>query len=274
MSESAAFRRKSAEELAVMAVAGSVLGACLDHVASLVQPGISTDELDRASEAFIRDHGCVPSFLGYRGFPKSICISVNDEAVHGIPGRRLLNDGDLVSLDCGVILDGWQSDSGMSVVCGQCDAHTDRLIATAIGALEAGIAEAVVGNHIGNISAAIGAVIHAAGFSPLDGHGGHGIGRHMHEPPFVANHGRPGTGNELRPGLVLAIEPIVNAGTARYRLLDDGWTVVTADGKRSSYAEHTVAIALDGPIVFSRRASERAAAGPTAQAPPMSGSGG
>jgi methionyl aminopeptidase len=256
----AAFRRKTDEELASMAVAGGVLADCLDHVASLVRPGVTTAELDHATEMFIRDHGCTPSFLGYRGFPKSICISVNEEAVHGIPGPRVISDGDLVSLDCGVIFEGWQSDSGMSVVCGDGDAQTDRLVATAALALEAGIGQARAGNRIGDISAAIGGVIRAAGFAPLDGHGGHGIGRRMHEPPFVANDGVPGTGNELRPGLVLAIEPIINAGTPRYRVLDDGWTVVTADGRRSSYAEHTVAIGPDGPLVFSRRHSERQAA--------------
>jgi methionyl aminopeptidase len=254
----AAFRRKKPDELAVMAAAGRVLADCLDHVASLVRPGITTAELDHATETFIRDHRCTPSFLGYRGFPASICISVNDEAVHGIPGPRVIADGDLVSLDCGVILDGWQSDSGMSLVCvdGEADGVTEQLIAAAAVALEAGIAQAQPGNHVGDISAAIGAVIRDAGFFALDNHGGHGIGRSMHEPPFVANDGVPGTGNELKPGLVLAIEPIVNAGTPRYRLLADGWTVVTADGSRSSYAEHTVAIGSEGPVVYTRRASE------------------
>jgi len=250
------FRRKRPEEIAVMARAGIILGDCLDHIAGLVRPGITTGELDEQTEAFIRDHGCTPSFLGYRGYPKSICISVNDEAVHGIPGRRVIADGDLVSLDCGVILDGWQSDSGMSVVCGEPDEESTRLMEATRLALEAGIEAARPGNRIGDIGAAVSAVVRPYGFSLLLDHGGHGIGQRMHEPPHVPNEAIPGTGNEIRAGLVLAIEPIVNAGTGRYRVGEDEWTVSTADGRRSCYFEHTVAITEDGPRVLSRRRSE------------------
>jgi methionyl aminopeptidase len=254
-----AIRRKRPAELEIMARAGVILGDCLDQVASLVRPGITTLELDEAAEAFIRDNGCVPSFLGYNGtYPASICVSVNEEAVHGIPGPRVVADGDLVSLDCGLILEGWHSDSGLSVVCGEADEETARLMEATSLALDAGISAAQPGQRIGDISTAIGRVISDHRFSALDGWGGHGIGREMHEPPHVPNQGRPGHGNELKPGLVLALEPIVNAGTAKYLVIDDGWTVVTADGRRSCYFEHTVAITEDGPVVYSRRRSEAA----------------
>ncbi len=253
----ATFRRKRPEEVAIMAAAGVILGDCLDHVAGCVRDGVTTGQLNVEAEGFIRNHGCTPSFLGYNGFPSSICISVNDEAVHGMPGPRVIRDGDLVSLDCGLILDGWQSDSGMSLVCGgDADEESARLLEVTRRALEAGLDAARVGNHIGDIGAAVQGVVHPAGFSLLDGHGGHGIGRAMHEPPHVPNTGIRGQGNEIRPGLVLAIEPIVNAGTSRYRLHADGWTVSTADGRRSCYFEHTVAITEEGPRVLSRRRSE------------------
>jgi methionyl aminopeptidase len=256
-----AIRRKRPEEIEVMARAGVILAACLEDVASRVAPGITTAELDDAAERFIREHGCVPSFLGYNGYPRSICISVNEEAVHAIPGERVIEKGDLVSLDCGVILDGWQSDSGMSLVCGgEPDAESGRLLEATERALEAGIAAARPGNHVGDIGAAVAATVEPYGFSLLRDHGGHGIGRAMHEPPHVPNEGVAGHGNELREGLVLAIEPIVNAGTGLYRTEPDGWTVVTADGRRSCYFEHTVAITADGPRVLTRRSTERVAA--------------
>jgi len=253
-----AFRRKRPEEIAVMARAGRILADCLEHVASLVAPGVTTGQLDIAAETFIRDHGCTPSFLGYHGYPASICISVNEESVHGIPGARVVEPGDLVSLDCGVILDGWQADSGMTVGCGPLDAESQRLVAVTREALRRGIAAAQPGGRIGDIGAAISEHVHAAGFSLLRDHGGHGIGRQMHEPPEVGNAGVRGQGTAINPGLVLAIEPIVNAGTGNYRVRDDGWTVETADGRRSAYFEHTVAITEDGPQVLTLRSDERA----------------
>jgi methionyl aminopeptidase len=257
-----AFRRKRPEEIAVMARAGRILADCLDHVASQVAPGVTTEQLDVVTETFIRDHGCTPSFLGYHGYPRSICISVNEEAVHGIPGDRVILPGDLVALDCGVILDGWQADSGMTVGCGELDAESLRLIEVTREALAAGIAAAQPGGRMGDIGAAISEVVHAAGFSLLRDHGGHGIGRHMHEPPEVSNTGVRGQGTPLNPGLVLAIEPIVNAGGGAYRVCDDGWTVQTADGRRSCYFEHTVAITAEGPQVLTLRAAERAGTAP------------
>ena len=256
-----AIRRKRPEEIEVMARAGVILAACLEHVAAAVRPGITTGELDGVAESFIRDHGCTPSFLGYNGYPRSICISVNEEAVHAIPGGRVVEEGDLVSLDCGVILEGWQSDSGMSLVCGGRPDEESALLLEATGrALEAGIAAARPGNHVGDIGAAVAAAVKPYGFSLLRDHGGHGIGRAMHEPPHVPNEGVPGQGNELREGLVLAIEPIVNAGTGLYRTQPDGWTVVTADGRRSCYFEHTVVVAAEGPRVLTRRSTEQVAA--------------
>ena len=248
-----AIRRKRPEDIEVMSRAGTILADCLDHVATQVRPGVTTADLNIVADTFIRDHGCTPSFLGYLGFPASICISVNDEAVHGIPGPRVIADGDLVSLDCGVILDGWQSDSGLSLVCGTADEESTRLIEATSSALDAGIGAAQPGNHIGDIGAAISATIRRFGFQLLLHHGGHGIGRQMHEPPHVPNDGAPGWGNEIRPGLVLAIEPIVNAGTGRYRIDSDGWTVRTEDGRRSCYFEHTVAVTEEGPQVLTLR---------------------
>jgi methionyl aminopeptidase len=255
-------RRKRPEEIEVMARAGRILADCLDHVASEVRPGITTGALDAVAETFIRDHGCTPSFLGYQGFPRSICISVNEECVHSVPGSRVIEEGDLVSLDCGLVLDGWQSDSGMSLACGEADEVTARLLEVTREALYRGIAAATPGGRIGDIGAAVSAHVEAAGFSCLRDHGGHGIGRAMHEPPEVPNRARPGWGNEIKPGLVLAIEPIVNAGTGAYRILDDGWTVVTGDGLRSCYFEHTVAIEASGPRVLTLRRDEVPAALP------------
>ena len=252
----AVFRLKQPQEIEVMHRAGRILGACLDAVAGAVRPGITTADLDGVADGFIRDHGCIPGFLGYRGFPKSICISVNEEAVHGIPGPRVLRDGDLVSLDCGLILEGWWADSGMTVVCGTGDPELERLIAVTRAALYLGIAQARAGNHIGDIGHAVQAHVEANGFSIVRDYGGHGIGRNMHEPPHVPNHAEPGTGNLLKPGYVLAIEPIVNAGRPEVVVEDDGWTVVAADGKNSCYSEHTVAITESGPVVLTAREGE------------------
>ena len=237
-----------------MRAAGAVLGACLAHLASITRPGLTALDLDREAETFIRDHRCVPGFLGYDGFPNSLCVSVNEEVVHGIPrASRVLRDGDLVALDCGLILDGWWADSGLSVACGETPAEVRRLIDVTREALDRGIAAAWPGNHIGDIGAAVQEHVERNGFSIVREYGGHGIGRDMHEAPHVPNHGAPGTGNLLKPGYVLAIEPIVNEGSPSVRLLDDRWTVVTGDGRRSCYFEHTVAVTPDGPEVLTLR---------------------
>ena len=255
------FRLKRPDEIEKMRAAGRILGACLSHVASRVRPGITTEDLDREAETFIRDHGCIPGFIGYNDFPKSICISVNDEVVHGIPGPRVLREGDLVSLDCGLILDGWWADSGLSVACGEASPEVRRLIDVTREALERGIAAAQPGNHIGDIGHAVQTYAESQGYSVVRQFVGHGIGRNMHEPPQVPNYGRPGSGNLIKPGYVLAIEPMVNVGTPDVHIVEDGWTVVTDDHALSCYAEHTVAVTEHGPEVLTVRPEATVPAG-------------
>lgn len=248
-----AFRLKRPEEVEKMRVSGKILGACLAHLAAAVRDGITTLDLDHQAETFIRDHGCTPGFLGYQGFPNSLCVSVNDEVVHGIPGPRVIRDGDLVSLDCGLILDGWWADSGLSVGCGEVSPEVTELIDVTREALERGVAQARPGNHIGDIGHAVQTYAEAHGYSLVREYVGHGIGRNMHEAPQVPNYGEPGTGNELKPGYVLAIEPMVNLGGPQVRVLADDWTVATVDGRLSCYFEHTVAITENGPEVLTLR---------------------
>jgi methionyl aminopeptidase len=247
------FRLKRPDEIEKMRVSGKILGACLARLASSVRAGLTTLDLDREAETFIRDHHCIPGFLGYQGFPNSLCVSINHQVVHGIPGPQVISDGDLVSLDCGLILDGWWADSGLSVACGEASPEVQRLIDTTRQALDLGIAQARPGNHIGDIGAAIQTFVEANGYSVVRQYVGHGIGRDMHELPQVPNYGRPGTGNLIKPGYVIAIEPMVNVGRADTRVLDDDWTVVTADGSLSCYFEHTVAITESGPEVLTLR---------------------
>jgi methionyl aminopeptidase len=247
------FRLKRPDEIEKMRASGKILGACLTQLASSVRAGMTTLDLDQEADTFIRDHHCIPGFLGYDGFPNSLCVSINEQVVHGIPGPQVIHDGDLVSLDCGLILDGWWADSGLSVACGEPSAQVRRLIDVTREALDRGIAAARPGNHIGDIGAAVQEFVEANGYSVVKQYVGHGIGRDMHELPQVPNYGRPGTGNQLKPGYVIAIEPMVNAGRAETRVLDDDWTVVTADGKLSCYFEHTVAITESGPEVLTLR---------------------
>lgn len=254
------FRLKKGEEIEKMSRAGVILGQCLEHLASLVRPGVTTLDLDKAADTFIRDHGCIPGFLGYYDFPNSLCVSVNDEVVHGIPGPRVIRDGDLVSLDCGLILDGWWADSGLTVPCGEVSAEARKLLAVTEEALRRGIDAARPGNRIGHIGHAVQSYVEAQGFGVVRQYVGHGIGRNMHEPPQVPNYGRPEHGNVLKPGYVLAIEPMVNAGSPEVRVLEDQWTVVTVDRRLSCYFEHTVAVTEEGPRVLTRRPSELARA--------------
>ncbi|MGC8460450.1 MAG: type I methionyl aminopeptidase [Candidatus Dormibacteria bacterium] len=251
------FRLKKPDEIARMARSGEILGACLEHVATHVAPGVTLNTLDREAETFIRDHGCIPGFIGYDGFPKSICISVNNEVVHGIPGERVVQDGDIVSLDCGLILDGWWADSGLTVPCGNVEPGMQKLIDVTQEALYRAIEVARPGAHIGDIGHTVQTYVESHGYAVVKHYVGHGIGRDMHEPPQVPNYGKPGTGNELKPGYVIAIEPMVNKGRDAVRTLEDNWTVVTQDGSWSAYAEHTVAITEDGPHVLTVRPSER-----------------
>ncbi|MCZ4560683.1 type I methionyl aminopeptidase [Rhodococcus sp. IEGM 1401] len=253
---------RSAGELDAMAAAGAVVGAALVAVRAAAVPGVSTLELDRVAEAVIRDAGAVPSFLGYHGFTGSICSSVNDRVVHGIPSAdELLVAGDLVSIDCGAVLDGWHGDSAWTFGVGDI-IEADAMLSEATRlSMEAGIAAMLPGNRLTDVSHAIESGTHAAEqahgrkYGIVDGYGGHGIGREMHMDPFLANEGAPGKGPELVVGSTLAIEPMLTLGTYETDILDDGWTVVTTDGSRSAHWEHTVAVTEDGPRILTLRPS-------------------
>jgi methionyl aminopeptidase len=234
---------KSADDLSRMRDAGRVVRTVLDEVAAAAIAGVSTGELDRLAEARTLALGAVPAFKGYLGYPASICISVNDEVVHGIPSEsRILRDGDLVGLDFGAILGGFHGDAAETVLVGRGSPEAERLLAATREALAAGVAAALPGGRVGDIGAAVQRSAEGSGFSVVREFVGHGIGRKLHEPPQVPNFGDPGTGAWMRPGLVLAIEPMVNAGLPGIRTLGDGWTAVTEDGSLSAHFEHTVAI--------------------------------
>jgi methionyl aminopeptidase len=243
---------KTVEEIARMRRAGRLAAQAIRQVARAVAPGVTTAHLDRIGDAYIRDHGGVPSFKNYRGYPASICVSIDDEVVHGIPGPRVIAEGAVVSIDLGVLLDGFHADVATTVVAGEAPPEVRRLLVTTRAALEAGIAAARPGATLGDVSWAIQSVVEAAGFSVVRDFAGHGIGRALHEDPQVANVGRRGTGPILQVGMTLAIEPMVNMGGAEVTIDPDGWTVRTADGSRSAHAEHTVAITADGPEVLTR----------------------
>jgi methionyl aminopeptidase len=243
---------KTAEEIAAMGRAGAILGALFDAIRAQIEPGRTTGELDAFGEQFITSHeGAIPAFKGLYGFPASLCISVNEEVVHGIPSRkRVLEEGDLVSVDGGVRLDGWFADAAVTFPVGDVDALTETLLRTTQAALADGIAAAVPGNRLGDVGYAVQSRAEKDGFSVVRDLVGHGIGREPHEEPQVPNFGRPGKGLMLQAGMVLAIEPMVNAGVAGVRTLADRWTVVTADKKKSAHFEHTVAITENGPRIL------------------------
>ncbi|MBE1575932.1 type I methionyl aminopeptidase [Amycolatopsis roodepoortensis] len=248
---------KSAAELDVMRESGRVVAQTLRAVKEASAIGVSLKELDELAAQLIRDAGAKPSFLHYRPhsaptpFPAVICASVNDAVVHGIPSDYRLRDGDLVSIDAGAYIDGWHGDAAISYVVGDPHPVDLELIATTERALAAGIAAAQVGNTMGDISHVVGTVGREAGYGLLAHHGGHGIGRSMHEDPHLPNEGRPGRGMRLKPGLVLAIEPMFIAdGRDGYRIDDDGWTLRTVRGARAAHVEHTVAITTEGPRVL------------------------
>ena len=245
---------KSAREIDLMAQGGKILGATVEHLRAAVRPGISTGELDEVAEAFIRSHdGAVPAFKGLYGFPGSICASVNSEIVHGIPSKkRVLKEGDIISLDVGVGYKGYFTDSATTVAVGSISGEAQRLLDVTQRALAAGIDAAVVGNHIGDIGAAVQGVVEASGFTVVRDLVGHGIGVEFHEEPQVPNYGKPKRRERLSPGLTVAIEPMVNVGGPATKTLADRWTIVTLDGSLSAHFEHTVAITEDGPRVLTR----------------------
>jgi methionyl aminopeptidase len=235
-----------------MAAGGKILAATHRLMASELRPGITTWDLDKLAEDFIRSHpGATAAFKGLYGFPGSVCISVNEEIVHGIPSKsRYLHEGDTVSLDFGVQLDGMYTDAAVTLPVGAIDPETQRLLDVTRASLDAGIAAARPGNHLGDIGAAVQGVVEAAGFSVVRDLVGHGVGNALHEDPQVPNYGKPKRGLKLVAGLTLAIEPMVNMGDPGTRTLADKWTIVTIDGKRSAHFEHTVAITADGPRIL------------------------
>lgn len=243
---------KSTREIEIMARGGQLLAQTLELLRGQVRPGITTKALDTAAEEFIRSHaGATAAFKGLYGFPGSVCISINEEIVHGIPSaKRVLAEGDIVSLDFGVKLDGYYTDAAITVPVGEIDAEDRRLLQVTKAALDAGVAAARVGNHIGDIGAAISGVVKAAGFTTADDLVGHYVGTAPHGDPQVPNFGKPKRGPKLLAGLTIAIEPMVNRGAGPIRTLGDKWTVVTADGTRSAHFEHTVAILPEGPRVL------------------------
>ena len=243
---------KSPREIEIMAQGGAILGGAIALMRREVRPGISTWELDRLAEEFIRSHeGAVPAFKGLYGFPGSVCTSLNQEVVHGIPSRkRVLAEGDIVSLDVGVKYQGYYTDSAVTVGVGEVSDESRRLLDVTERSLAAGIAAATVGSHIGDIGYAVQTLVEAAGFSVVRELVGHGVGMGPHEEPQVPNFGKPSRGLKLVAGLTIAIEPMVNVGTPKTRTLPDKWTVVTVDGKRSAHFEHTIAVTDAGPRIL------------------------
>ncbi|HET9275121.1 MAG TPA: type I methionyl aminopeptidase [Gemmatimonadales bacterium] len=243
---------KSAGEIEIMRRAGEIVAGTLALVGSLVRPGVSTAELDAEAERFIRSHrGATPSFKGLYGFPKTLCVSINEEIVHGIPSPgRVLRPGNIVSVDVGVYLEGFHADSARTFPVGEIAPEATRLLEVTEAALAAGIAQAKLGNHVGDIGHAIQTVAEGAGFGVVRELVGHGVGTRMHEDPQVPNHGAPRRGPRLQAGMTLAIEPMITAGGFATRVLDDKWTVVTADASLSAHFEHTVAVTRNGPRIL------------------------
>ncbi len=244
---------KAKYELELMRHAGHIVGMVLDAMRDAVKPGVSTAELNDLAEKIIAREGAKPAFKGYAGFPATICASINTEMVHGIPSRkRVLKESDIVSVDVGSIYKGWYGDAAITLPVGKISPDAQRLLDVTKGSLEAGIANAVAGGHLGDISAAVQNYVESNGFAVIREYTGHGIGRKLHEDPQVLNYGRPGTGVRLRPGMTIAIEPMVSAGSYETRVLEDGWTVVIADGSLSAHFEHTIAITENGPEIFTK----------------------
>jgi methionyl aminopeptidase len=239
--------RKSRQEIEGMARAGELVAATIELMGERLQPGITTGELDRIAEDFIRDHGGVPTSKGYRGFPAATCISPNAMVVHGIPGIHRVQEGDLISVDVGITLNGLVADSAYTFAVGEVDAETRRLLDVGQEALLAGIDQARAGNRIGDISHAVQQVVEGAGFSVVRSLVGHGVGRSYHEEPQIPNFGDPGRGPLLQAGMTLAIEPMITAGSPDVYLHDDEWSISTRDGSMAAHFEHTVAVAEDGP---------------------------
>ncbi len=242
--------KKTPAEIEKMAAAGAILVRTLELIESKIRPGVRTEELDRAAERFIRSHGATPTFKGFRGFPGSICASPNAMVVHGIPGRYRLGDGDIISIDVGVTLDGWVADAARTFPVGEIGVMEENLLRATRESLFAGVEQCRAGNRMGDVSHAIERVIEAAGLSVVRSLVGHGVGRSMHEDPQVPNYGRPGKGPLLEEGMVLAIEPMTTAGRPAVRVGGDGWAIFSQDESPAAHFEFTVAITAEGPRVL------------------------
>jgi methionyl aminopeptidase len=241
---------KSKRELEKMRAAGQLVGQVRNRLREMVEPGITTIELDRFAEKMIRDAGALPTFKGYNGFPYSICASVNEQIVHGFPSDYKLKEGDIFSIDCGVTLEGFVGDTATTIPVGKVSEDRMKLIRVTEECLERAIKQCVPGNHLGDIGWAVQEFAEANGYSVVRDYVGHGIGRRMHEDPQIPNYGRPGLGPKIKSGYVFAIEPMINIGSHHTKVLADGWTVVTVDGQPSAHFEHTIAITDDGPEVL------------------------
>jgi methionyl aminopeptidase len=247
---------KSKREIEKMRAAGQLAGQVLTNLRKMVEPGVPTIEIDRAAEKMIRDAGALPTFKGYNGFPYSICASVNEQVVHGFPSGYELQEGDIFSIDCGATLEGFVGDTATTVPVGRVSESSLKLIRIAEECLERAIKECRPGNHLGDIGWAVQELAEENGYSVVRDYVGHGIGRRMHEDPQIPNYGKPGLGPKIKVGYVFAVEPMVNMGTHQTKVLSDGWTVVTLDGKPSAHVEHTIAITENGPDVLTRVAGE------------------
>jgi methionyl aminopeptidase len=233
---------KTDEEVGFLRESNMLVSLTLAELASHIEPGVTTLYLDKIAETFIRDHKAMPGFKGYGGFPNTLCTSVNDEVVHGIPSKYILKEGDIISVDCGVILNGWYGDSAFTFPVGDIDEEKRRLLEYTRASLEEGVKEAVAGNRVGDISYAVQSKAESGGYSVVRELVGHGLGRKLHEPPEVANWGKQGTGTKMEKGLVICIEPMINAGKKETLQMRDGWTIKTADGRPSAHFEYAVAV--------------------------------
>jgi methionyl aminopeptidase len=253
--------RKGPAEIEKIARAGDLVAATIAHIGERIEPGVTTGELDRIADGFIRGRGGVPTSLGYKGYPAAICISPNDMIVHGIPGLYRVEDGDVITIDVGVTLDGAIADSAYTFAVGDVDPEAQRLLDVAQAALAAGIEQARIGNRIGDVSHAIQEVVEGAGFSVVRSLVGHGVGRYYHEDPHVPNFGEPGRGPRLVEGMTIAIEPMITAGGPDVYLHDDGWSISSSDGSLAAHFEHTVAITDAGPRILTPRVGVGVASG-------------
>jgi len=243
---------KSEREINYLRDAGRIVAETHEEVKKAVKPGVTTLELDRIAEEYIKGRGAIPAFKGYHGFAGNICASVNEEVVHGIPGLRKLKTGDNVSIDIGAVINGYNGDAAITVPVGAIDAEVQKLLDVTEESLYKGIEQAIIGNRLSDISHAVQSHVEEFGFGVVRDYVGHGIGRRMHEDPQVPNYGGPGRGPRLKAGMTIAIEPMVNLGTYEVKTLDDGWTVVTLDGKRSAHFEHSIAITDGKPEILTK----------------------